>query len=164
MTVVFIGIGSNLGNRQENCLRAVERMDRMAGCQISGCSEWFLTKPVGVEGQEWYVNGVASLTTDIAPQDLLKRLLAIETDMGRVRRERWGPRNIDLDILLFGHEIIRESNLKIPHPRMHLRRFVLEPMAQLAPDLIHPVLGLSMRMLLYNLPDDDQIVTQIKGS
>ena len=164
MTTVYIGIGSNLGDRQENCLRAVERLDRMAGCRISACSEWFLTKPVGVESQEWYVNGVASLTTDTSPQDLLKRLLAIEADMGRVRRERWGPRNIDLDILLFGREIIRESNLKIPHPRMHLRRFVLEPMTQLAPDLVHPVLGLSMKMLLNNLPDDDQVVTRIKGS
>jgi 2-amino-4-hydroxy-6-hydroxymethyldihydropteridine diphosphokinase len=164
MTSVYIGIGSNLGDRQVNCLRAVERMDRMAGCRITGCSDWFLTKPVGVEGQEWYVNGVASLTTDISPQDLLKRLLRIEADMGRVRRERWGPRNIDLDILLFGQEIIHEPDLKIPHPRMHLRRFVLEPMTQLAPDLIHPGLGLSIKVLLKKLPGDDQVVTRMKGS
>ena len=163
MTAVYIGIGSNLGDRQGNCLRAVERMDRITGCRITGCSDWFLTKPVGVEGQEWYVNGVASLATDISPQDLLKRLLAIEEDMGRVRRERWGPRNIDLDILLFGREIIQELNLTIPHPRMHLRRFVLEPITQLAPDLVNPALGLSMKELLEQLPEDDQIVTRMKG-
>jgi 2-amino-4-hydroxy-6-hydroxymethyldihydropteridine diphosphokinase len=163
MPSVYIGIGSNLGDRQKNCLSAVERMDRMADCRITGYSDWFLTKPVGVEGQEWYVNGVASLTTDISPQDLLKRLLKIEADMGRIRKERWGPRNIDLDILLFGQEIIHESNLKIPHPRMHLRRFVLEPMSQLAPNLVHPALGLSMKGLLENLPDENQVVTRLKG-
>lgn len=162
MTTVYIGVGSNLGDKQGNCLRAVERMDRMPGGRITGCSEWFLTKPVGVEGQEWYVNGVASLTTDISPQDLLMRILAIEADMGRVRRERWEPRNIDLDILLFGSEIIHDSNLKIPHPRMHLRRFVLEPLAQLAPDLIHPGLSLSMKELIERLPDDGQVVTRMK--
>ena len=163
MPSVFIGIGSNLGDRQKNCLRAVELMDRMADCRITGYSDWYLTKPVGVEGQEWYVNGVVSLTTDISPQDLLKRLLKIEANMGRVRNERWGPRSIDLDILMFGQEIIQESNLKIPHPRMHLRRFVLEPMTQLAPDLVHPELGLSMKVLLENLSDENQVVTRLKG-
>ena len=163
MPSVFIGIGSNLGDRQENCIRAVELMDRMADCRITGYSDWYLTKPVGVEGQEWYVNGVVSLTTDISPQDLLKRLLKIEANMGRIRIERWGPRSIDLDILMFGQEIIQESNLKIPHPRMHLRRFVLEPMTQLAPNLVHPELGLSMKVLLENLPDENQVVTRLKG-
>jgi 2-amino-4-hydroxy-6-hydroxymethyldihydropteridine diphosphokinase len=163
MPSVFIGIGSNLGDRQKNCLRAVELMDRMADCRITGYSDWYLTKPVGVEGQEWYVNGVVSLTTDISPKDLLKRLLKIEANMGRVRNERWGPRSIDLDILMFGQEIIQESNLKIPHPRMHLRRFVLEPMTQLAPDLVHPELGLSMKVLLENLSDENQVVTRLKG-
>ena len=163
MPSVFIGIGSNLGDRQKNCLRAVERMDRMADFRITGYSDWYLTKPVGVEGQEWYVNGVVSLTTDISPQDSLERLLKIEADMGRIRKERWGPRSIDLDILMFGQEIIQESNLKIPHPRMHLRRFVLEPMTQLAPNLVHPELGLSMKVLLENLPDENQVVTRLKG-
>ena len=161
MTAVYIGIGSNRGDRQGNCLKAVERMDRMAGCRITSCSAWFLTEPVGVEWQEWYVNGVASLVTDISPQELLKGLLAVEADMGRVRIERWGPRNIDLDILLFGREIIQEANLSIPHPRMHLRRFVLEPITQLAPDLVNPALGLSMKELLEQLPDEDQIVRRM---
>jgi 2-amino-4-hydroxy-6-hydroxymethyldihydropteridine diphosphokinase len=82
--------------------------------------------------------------------------------MGRVRRERWGPRTIDLDILLFGQEVIQEENLKVPHPFMHLRRFVLEPLAELVPDLIHPSLGVSIKALLRRLPDDDQVVTLMK--
>lgn len=162
MTSVYIGIGSNLGDRQGNCLEAVEQMGKMSGCRITGCSDWYLTKPVGVEEQDWFVNGVASLTTEISPNVLLRRVLDIEADMGRVRRERWGPRIIDLDILLFGQEIIHEENLKVPHPLMHLRLFVLEPLAELVPDLIHPSLGLSMMELLRRLSDDGQVVTLIK--
>jgi 2-amino-4-hydroxy-6-hydroxymethyldihydropteridine diphosphokinase len=115
-----------------------------------------------VEDQDWFINGVASLTTEISPQVLLRKVLDIEGDMGRVRRERWGPRIIDLDILLFGQEIIHEENLKVPHPFMHLRRFVLEPLVQLVPDLIHPSLGMSIKALLRRLPEDDQVVTLMK--
>ena len=162
MTLVYIGIGSNLGDRQVNCLEAVERMGKMPGCRITGRSDWYLTKPVGVEDQNWFVNGVASLTVEVSPQVLLRRVMEIEADMGRVRRERWGPRIIDLDILLFGREIIQEENLKVPHPLMHLRRFVLEPLVKLVPDLIHPSLGVSMMELLRKLPDDGQVVTLMK--
>ncbi len=162
MISAYIGIGSNLGDRQRNCLEAVKRMGKMPDCRITGRSDWYLTKPVGVEDQDWFVNGVASLTTEISPQVLLRRVMDIEADMGRVRRERWGPRIIDLDILLFGQEIIHEENLKVPHPLMHLRRFVLEPLAELVPDLIHPSLGLSMMELHRRLPDDGQVVTLIK--
>jgi 2-amino-4-hydroxy-6-hydroxymethyldihydropteridine diphosphokinase len=162
MTSVYIGIGSNLGDRQGNCLEAVERMGKISDCRITGCSDWYLTMPVGGEDQDWFVNGVASLTTEISPNVLLRRVLDIEADMGRVRRERWGPRIIDLDILIFGQEIIHEENLKVPHPLMHLRRFVLEPLAELVPDLIHPSLGLSMMELLRRLPDDGQVVTLMK--
>ena len=162
MTSVYIGIGSNLGDRQENCLEAVERIGKTSGCQVTSRSSWYLTKPVGVEDQDWFVNGVASLTTEISPQDLLRRVLDIESDMGRVRREKWGPRIVDIDILLYGREIIQEENLKIPHPLMHLRRFVLEPIVELAPDLIHPGLGRSMKELLAGLTDEDQVVTLMK--
>jgi 2-amino-4-hydroxy-6-hydroxymethyldihydropteridine diphosphokinase len=162
MTSVYIGIGSNLGDRRGNCIEAVERMGKMHDCRMIGCSDWYLTKPVGVEDQDWFVNGVASLTTEISPQDLLCRVLEMEADMGRVRRERWDPRIIDLDILLFGQEIIHEENLRVPHPLMHLRRFVLEPLVELAPDLIHPSLGVSMMELLGRLPDDGQVVTLMK--
>jgi 2-amino-4-hydroxy-6-hydroxymethyldihydropteridine diphosphokinase len=163
MKSVYIGIGSNLGDRKRNCLEAVERIGKMPGCRVTACSDWYLTKPVGVEDQDWFVNGVASLTIEISPQDLLGNVLDIETDMGRVRREKWGPRIIDLDILIFGQEIIHEERLKVPHPLMHLRRFVLEPMVQLVPDLIHPSLGVSMKELLRKLTDENQVVTSMKG-
>ncbi len=108
------------------------------------------------------MNGVVSMSTGISAKDLLSRLMAIEADMGRVRRQRWESRIIDLDILLFGHEIIDEEKLTIPHPLMHLRKFVLVPMVQLAPDLIHPSLGMSMAALLRKIPADGQVVNQLK--
>ena len=156
MKTVYIGIGSNLGDKRNNCRHAVEKMAQLPGCKIAGCSELYLTKPWGVEGQEWYANAVASLSTKISAQDLLKNLQAIEADMGRVRKEKWEARIIDLDILIFGDDIIDEENLKVPHPLMHLRKFVLVPLIQLASNLIHPSLGMTMDELLLKLPEDDQ--------
>lgn len=163
MKTVYIGIGSNLGDKQHNCIKAVEMMGQMPGCKLTGRSDWYLTKPVGVNGQDWYVNGIISISTRMSAQDLLDRLMAIEADMGRVRRQRWESRVIDLDILLFGEEIIDEKNLKIPHSLMHLRKFVLVPMVQLEPDLIHPSLGATMAELLRKMPKDGQDVTRIRG-
>ena len=113
---------------------------------------------MGVKGQDWYVNGVIVLPADISAQDLLKSLLAIEVDMGRERKRKWDSRIIDLDILLFGEEVISEKGLQVPHPLMHLRRFVLVPMVSLAPDLVHPVLGKSMAELLVDSPKKEQSV------
>lgn len=161
-TTAYIGIGSNLGDRHRNCLDAVFRIHRIPDCRVTGVSEWFHTRPIGVEDQDWYINGAVSVKTKMPAQDLLRHLMAIEKDMGRVRVERWGPRTLDLDILLFGEEIIDEANLKVPHPRMHLRRFVLVPMAELAPGLVHPALGVSISQLLEGLPVDGQEVVGIK--
>ncbi len=164
MKTAYIGIGSNLGDRRQNCLRAIERMERIRGCELTGRSDWYLTKPVGVNGQEWYVNGVVSLSTKIAPQDLLRNLLSIEAEMGRVRKERWDSRVIDLDILLYGHEIIHEENLKVPHPLMHMRKFVLVPLVQMDPNLIHPSLGVSMAELLQRIPNNGQEIIRLEDS
>ena len=117
---------------------------------------------MGVEGQGWYLNGVAALDVGIPARELLKNLLTLEEEMGRVRKERWEARIIDLDILLFGSDVIDEEGLTIPHPRMHLRRFVLVPLAELAPGLIHPVLGVRVEELLEGLPEDDQTVVPWK--
>jgi 2-amino-4-hydroxy-6-hydroxymethyldihydropteridine diphosphokinase len=160
-TTAYIGIGSNLGGKRSNCLKAVERMGQISEIELTGRSDWYLTKPVGVRDQDWYVNGVVSMATKISAQDLLKRLIAIEADMGRVRKGRWGPRVIDLDLLLYGQDMIHDDNLTVPHPLMHLRKFVLVPMVQLAPDLIHPVLVLSMAELLRRIPEDGQVVQRI---
>lgn len=157
----YIGIGSNLGDKLNNCLKAAEQAKEIPGCGFQALSRFFRTKPVGVAGQDWYINGVIALRTDISARDLLKALLAIEVQMGRERKQKWGSRAIDLDILLYGEDVIREDGLKVPHPYMHLRRFVLVPMVQLAPDVIHPVLGQTMNELLEQLPEDGQAVKEI---
>ena len=162
MEKAFIGIGSNLGDKYQNCLKAVSLIGQIPACKLVAISEWYLTKPVGVVDQEWYVNGVASIETNISARDLLNHLLAIERGMGRIREEHWGPRIVDLDILLFGRAIIKEEGLKVPHPLMHLRRFVLVPMVQLAPDVGHPYLGQTMSRLLKDLPAGDQEVVPME--
>jgi 2-amino-4-hydroxy-6-hydroxymethyldihydropteridine diphosphokinase len=162
MTRSYIGIGSNLGDRVKHCTAALERISGIPGCLLSGVSRWYRTKPVGVTGQEWYLNGVAALDAGIPARTLMKALLEVEEEMGRVRKERWESRIIDLDILLFGSEVIEEEGLSIPHPRMHLRRFALVPLAELAPGLIHPVIGLRLEDLLRGLPEGEQTVVPWK--
>ena len=162
MKTAYVGIGSNIGDRHQNCLKATQMMREIPGSELLAISGWYLTRPVGVVGQEWYVNGVASLWTSVSARELLGHLFRIESHMGRVRSERWDPRIIDLDILLFGNDIIDSKDLKVPHPLMHIRRFVLVPLAQLAPNMIHPSLGLAITELLKRLPEDDREVVAIK--
>jgi 7,8-dihydro-6-hydroxymethylpterin-pyrophosphokinase len=118
---------------------------------------------VGVRDQNWYLNGVTRLETEMQAQELLTRLLSVESAMGRVRTEKWGPRIIDLDLLLFGQEIVNDRDLQVPHPLMHTRRFVLVPMVELDPGLIHPVLGRTMQELLEGLPEDGQEVIPLEA-
>ena len=151
-TIAYIGVGSNLGDKILNCRYAIEEMSQLPECQVTGCSSLFKTEPEGVTGQDWYINCVSQLKTALGPFQLIKALLSIEHAMGRKRRRRWEARIIDLDILLFGQEVIQSPDLVIPHPLLHKRRFVLEPLAQLAPHLVHPVLKLTIRHLLNGLP------------
>ena len=163
METAYIGIGSNLGDRQANCLKAFKLIDRIPGCTIHKKSALYRTEPVGVEGHEWYVNAVLSLHAGIPARHLLEKLLEIESDMGRVRKEKWDPRPIDLDILLFGGAVIAEKGLIVPHPLMHTRRFVLVPLVQIEPDLRHPQSGRTMKELLDRLPVSGQRVVEIEG-
>ena len=156
---VFVGIGANMGDKARNCRQAVERVFRLPGCTRIGVSPLYRTEPVGVERQDWYVNGVMAVKVAIPARELLHHLLDIESSMGRIRMGKWDPRPVDLDILLFGRQVIGEKDLEIPHPRMHLRRFVLVPLAGMAPRLRHPVLGKTMAELLNDLPEDGQAVT-----
>ena len=133
MTVAYVGLGANLGDREETIRAAVAELPDVVA--VSPLRE---TDPVGVTDQPQFLNGVAALETELAPRELLDVLLAIERRLGRERRERWGPRTIDLDLLLYGDAVIDEDSLKIPHPRLHERRFVLEPLADLAPKLVVP--------------------------
>jgi len=157
METVYIGIGSNIGDKRANCLEAIKRIGHLPGCSVGSISGFYLTEPVGVENtQDWYINGVVSITTDMSATDLMKELLQIEAEFGRVREKRWEPRVIDLDIIFFGEEIMQQHHLVVPHPLMHQRRFVLRPMADLAPDFVHPVLNRKIGDLLNHLPEDGQ--------
>ncbi len=160
----YIGVGSNLGNKLSNCLKAIDLVGRIPGCSLTAKSDLYRTEPVGVEGHDWYINSVISLTTDNTALQLLKSLFAIEAGMGRKKKKDLAPRIIDLDILLFGQDIINEIDLTVPHPLMHLRKFVLVPIVQLAPNLIHPVLGRTMTELLDGLSEEGQSVIPLAGA
>ena len=164
MKTAYIGVGSNLGDKLYNCSKAIELVDKMDNCTVKSRSPFYRTEPVGVASQDWYVNGVISVETGLSPHDLLRSLLSIESGMGRVRKQRWESRIIDLDILLYGHDVIDDKHLTVPHPLMHARRFVLMPMVQLNPDLVHPVLGRTMSELLDGLAEDGQgIISMGRG-
>ena len=150
MTTAFVCIGSNLGEREINLGRALELLSAEDGIEVSAVSEIRETEPVGPVEQGPFLNGAARLETSLAPRELLERLLAVENRLGRVRTERWGPRTIDLDLLLYGNERIDEPGLTVPHPRLHERRFVLEPLADLDPTLEIPAKG-SVSALLAEL-------------
>ena len=154
----YIGIGSNMGEPLNNCRKAVDIIDHIDGCRVAEISRFYRTEPVGATSQNWYVNGAIQIETTLGPHELLRSLLSIESRMGRVRRQKWEARVIDLDILLYENEVIEEGDLKVPHPLMHQRRFVLMPMVDLNPRLIHPVLGMEMAGLLDDLSVEGQAV------
>jgi 2-amino-4-hydroxy-6-hydroxymethyldihydropteridine diphosphokinase len=137
----FVGIGSNLGDREATLRRAIELLAAEDGIEVLAVSELRETEPVGPVEQGPFLNGAVRLATELPPRELLERLLAIEQRLGRVRNERFGPRTIDLDLLLYGEQVIDEPGLTIPHPRLHERRFALDPVAELAPDLFIPGRG-----------------------
>ena len=141
-----------------NCRRAIKAILSDRRNQIVGCSPLYQTEPVGKKDQDWFVNGVCGVETSMKPRELRDFLLAIEMMMGRVRGERWGPRVIDLDILIFGNEAINEGDLQIPHPRLHERRFVLVPLRDIAPHLVHPLLGKTISQILSELPGEEKVV------
>jgi 2-amino-4-hydroxy-6-hydroxymethyldihydropteridine diphosphokinase len=148
---VFVGIGSNLGDREAYVRQALELLAVERGIELEEVSEIRETDPVGVVDQPRFLNAAARLTTELEPRALLDRLLAIEHSLGRVRTaERYGPRTIDLDLLLYGDRVIDEPGLSVPHPRLAERRFVLEPLAELDPTLVVPGRG-SVQSLLAGL-------------
>jgi 2-amino-4-hydroxy-6-hydroxymethyldihydropteridine diphosphokinase len=145
----YVGLGANLGEREATIRRAVDLLSAEEGIETAAVSTLRETEPVGVVDQPPFLNGVAALETELPPRALLERLLAVERALGRdrTREQRWGPRTIDLDLLLYGNEVIDEPGLTIPHPRLHERAFVLEPLAELAPGLRLPD-GRAVRDLL----------------
>jgi 2-amino-4-hydroxy-6-hydroxymethyldihydropteridine diphosphokinase len=141
VTRAYIGLGANLGPREETLRRALELLGRSPGVDVLAVSELRKTEPVGVIEQPHFLNGAAALETSLSARELLDLLLEVERTLGRARDERWGPRLIDLDLLLYGAETIDEPGLDVPHPRLHERRFALEPLAELDPELVIPGRG-----------------------
>jgi 2-amino-4-hydroxy-6-hydroxymethyldihydropteridine diphosphokinase len=154
----YIGIGSNLGDRKANTLEAVDRIAKLPGTKVARASSLYESEPLG-DAKTWFVNSVIEIDTEIAADVLLRKLKAIETAMGRkrVKGKRWGSRVIDLDILLSDQEVIEKRTLKVPHPEMHKRRFVLLPLAELAPHIIHPQLGQTVSALLATVKDAKRV-------
>jgi len=147
MPQAFIGLGANLGDRAANLRAAISALREAPGVAVERVSSFIETRPRGGPPQPDFLNAAAQLETDLAPRDLLRALLTIESRLGRVRGERWGPRAIDLDLLLYDDETVSEPGLRVPHPHMHERLFVLEPLCEIAPDAVHPVLGMDIRTL-----------------
>ncbi len=151
MKLVYLGLGSNVGDREENLRGAIERLAG-AGVRVLRVSPIYETEPVDYTAQRWFLNQVVEGETDLFPVQLLSRTSRIERDMGRVRTIAKGPRTIDIDILLYGRTVMRSATLEIPHPRMAERRFVLAPLTDLAADLRHPVTHQSVRQMLDAAP------------
>jgi 2-amino-4-hydroxy-6-hydroxymethyldihydropteridine diphosphokinase len=153
----YIAIGSNLGDREEYLRSALRGIERVVG-NIIALSPVYETEPWGETRQNKYLNAVCLVLTDLQPEQLLYGLQALERWMGKKKLTRWGPRTIDLDIIYYGEKIIVEKDLIIPHPNMYLRNFVLTPLMDIAPDMIHPVLKKTTRSLLSECPDQGKLV------
>ena len=155
--VAYVGIGSNLGDKVGHCQRAIAEILKVNRHRLLGQSSLYKTQPIGYTSQDWFVNGVIKIGTDLEPTDLLRMLKGVERRLGRVETFRWGPRLIDLDILFFDEKKVETEELKIPHPLAHERGFVLVPLAEIDPDLIHPVFKKTVQELLEGLGQDQGV-------
>ncbi|WP_067516257.1 2-amino-4-hydroxy-6-hydroxymethyldihydropteridine diphosphokinase [Endozoicomonas ascidiicola] len=152
-TRAYIALGSNLEQPELQLQRAVDEIDSFPGITLAGCSKLYQSDPVGPPGQPDYCNAVIAVDTTLTPIALLDAMQRVENDHGRVRSERWGPRTLDLDILLYGNEVVESERLTIPHYQMHLRNFVLLPLMDISPDLMLPG-GMQLRKLAEKMGQD----------
>lgn len=153
---LYLGLGSNLGDRRENLRRSLEMIASREGFRCVKTSSIRETLPEGKSDQPTFLNQVAEFETVNSPEETLGVVNGVERELGRVRGERWGPRTIDIDILFYDDLSVEGESLRIPHPRLHIRRFVLEPMAEIAPDWIHPVYRCSIKNMLDSLPAESE--------
>lgn len=157
MSIVFIGLGSNMGDKTANMEKAVLELGKVPGNKVLAVSSFYKTEPVGGIEQNWFVNAVAELETTLSPRELLNTLLDIEKSLGRIRGVKWGPRVIDLDILLYDNLVMDEEGLSIPHPYLHERGFVLVPLVEIAPKVMHPKFKKYMSELMGGINDHKKI-------
>jgi 2-amino-4-hydroxy-6-hydroxymethyldihydropteridine diphosphokinase len=148
--IVYLSLGSNLGDRAGNLRLALDKLGELG--TIEAVSAFYETEPVGLTSQPWFLNCAAKLSTEKMPRQLISGILNLEQGMGRQRKQKDGPRIIDIDILLFGTSVIDTRSLTVPHPRLHERRFVLEPLAEVAPEVRHPIFKRTVRELRDALP------------
>jgi 2-amino-4-hydroxy-6-hydroxymethyldihydropteridine diphosphokinase len=159
--IAYLSLGSNVGDREHHLRHAIEGLEQLG--RVAAVSSWYETEPVEFTDQAWFLNCAVALDTTKTPKELMAALLGLEQESGRQRTQRKGPRTIDIDILLFGETVLSTPGLIIPHPAMHERRFVLEPLAQIAPEARHPALQKTIRELLAELPPG-QVVRKLKKS
>ncbi len=157
-SIAYLSLGSNVGNREAHLCEAQDRLDMIG--RVVKASSFYETEPVDFTQQPWFLNRAVALETKDTPRQLMAAILSIEEEMGRRRVQKKGPRSIDIDIVLFDDTIMKSNDLIIPHPAMHERRFVLEPLAEIAPEVLHPVLKKTIRELLDALPDG-QVVKRV---
>ena len=152
MQKVFLGLGSNIGDRKNHIRQTISKIEHCIG-EIAAHSSLYKTAAWGKTDQSYFINQVIEISTPLSPIDLLDQVLRVERQQGRIRKEKWGARSIDIDILFYGSEIIEMPRLLIPHPFIAERRFVLAPLHELAPDFLHPVFERTIRELLTNCDD-----------
>lgn len=157
MDSIFISIGSNLGNRIDACAQANERIDSEKEITVIKKSSLFETEPVGYKDQPNFINQLIKIRTELSPENLLNFLLLIERELGRIRSMHWGPRIVDLDLLFYGQKVINSTNLIVPHPELHKRRFVLIPFSEIAPCFYHPLLKKTATELLVETKDQSMV-------
>ena len=147
----YLGLGSNLGNKQNYITKAIKLVSELENVEITKTSSMIITAPYGKTDQPDFLNCVIEIDTDLLPEELLRKCLDIENQLGRIRNEKWGPRTIDIDLLFYEDKIINTELLILPHPQLHKREFVLTSLNELCPDLIHPVLNKKIKDIFVEL-------------